>query len=118
MDNGNISQEEYQLYLELLANMMEELAALPKKAPDLMVYLDADFDHIMGNIKKRGRTYEQPTKENGLLAYYRQLHSAYGDWFEAYDYSPKLKINAAKYDIAQKADWEDVFSQIQMKLAQ
>ncbi|MGZ7259834.1 deoxynucleoside kinase, partial [Streptococcus pyogenes] len=31
-ENGNISQEEYQIYLELLANMMEELDTMPKKA--------------------------------------------------------------------------------------
>src|SRR5699024_340733 len=89
VENGNISKEEYQLYLELLENMMEELKSLPKKAPDLMIYLAADFDHIMNNIKKRGRVYEQPTEENGLLGYYHQLHRAYGHWFESYDYSPK-----------------------------
>jgi len=117
VENGNISKEEYQLYLELLENMMEELKSLPKKAPDLMIYLAADFDHIMNNIKKRGRVYEQPTEENGLLGYYYQLYRAYGHWFESYDYSPKLKINVSQYDVEKKADWKEVFSQIQAKLA-
>lgn len=44
VDKGTISQEEYDIYLDLLDNMMEELAGLPKKAPDLLVYLRADFD--------------------------------------------------------------------------
>lgn len=117
VENGNISQEEYQLYLELLANMMEELETLPKKAPDLMIYLEADFDHIMKNIRKRGRVYEQPSSDNGLLDYYRQLYTAYGKWFDGYDHGPKLKINASKYDVTQSADWTEVFTQIQRKLA-
>lgn len=116
VENGNISEEEYQIYLELLNNMMEELSTLPKKAPDLMIYLDASFDHILSNIQKRGRSFEQPTKENGLLDYYRQLHTAYGDWFEQYNYGPKLKIDADRYDVTQRADWQDVFAQIQTKL--
>ncbi|KFN92766.1 deoxynucleoside kinase [Tetragenococcus muriaticus] len=116
VDNGNISEEEYQLYLALLDNMMEELSTLPKKAPDLMVYLDASFEHILANIKKRGRSFEQPTEENGLLSYYKQLHTAYGDWFEQYNHGPKLRIDADRYDVNNEKDWQNVFDQIQAKL--
>lgn len=115
-ENGNISQEEYQIYLELLANMMEELDTMPKKAPDLMIYLDASFDHILGNIKKRGRSFEQPNQENGLIDYYQQLYNAYGNWFDAYNYGPKLRIDAGNYDVAKATDWQQVFSLIQEEL--
>ncbi|MGZ7230871.1 deoxynucleoside kinase, partial [Streptococcus pyogenes] len=50
MLQGSISQEEYAIYLELLYNMMEEIEALPKKAPDLLIYLDASFETIIDNI--------------------------------------------------------------------
>ena len=50
---GSISEQEYDIYLELLDNMMEEIQGPPKKAPELLIYLDGSFDHIMNNIKKR-----------------------------------------------------------------
>ncbi|WP_394404930.1 deoxynucleoside kinase [Streptococcus sp. 20-1249] len=113
---GNISQEEYNLYLELLDNMMEEIDGLPKKAPDLLIYLNGSFDHIMNNIKKRGRSFEQPTTENGLEDYYRLLHSHYQDWYDRYDYSPKMMIDTDHFDVMQDTDWEKVFDLISEKM--
>ncbi|MEY8461798.1 deoxynucleoside kinase [Streptococcus merionis] len=114
---GNISQEEYNLYLELLDNMMEEIDGLPKKAPDLLVYLNGSFDHILNNIEKRGRSYELPTEENGLEDYYRLLHSHYQEWYDNYNYSPKMVINTEQFDIHKEDDWNTVFKQITDKLA-
>lgn len=61
-DLGNISKEEYDLYCDLLDNMMEEIDGLNKKSPDLLVYLTAPKEHILNNIIKRGREFEQPSK--------------------------------------------------------
>lgn len=44
---GNISQEEMDIYNDLLENMMEELEGMPKKAPDLPIYLDGSFETIL-----------------------------------------------------------------------
>ena len=55
---GRISELEFSLYESLLDNMMEELKGLPKKAPDLMIYLSGSFETIIELIKKRGREYE------------------------------------------------------------
>ena len=52
---GNISDTELEVYLKLLDNMMADLNRLPKKAPDLMVYSETDFETILYRIKKRGR---------------------------------------------------------------
>ena len=38
-DLGRISDLEFSLYEDLLNNMLEELEGLPKKSPDLMIYL-------------------------------------------------------------------------------
>ena len=113
---GSISQEEYAIYLELLDNMMEEIDALPKKAPDLLIYLDGSFESIMANIKKRGRSYEQVDANPELLAYYKLLHKHYGQWYEDYNYGPKMKISTDDLDIAQEADWQKAFGLIEQEM--
>lgn len=86
---NNISKEEYDLYCDLLDNMMEEIKELPRKSPDLLVYLTAPKEAILKNIKKRGREYEQPTKENHLLDYYSKLMNIYDKWYQDYGKSKK-----------------------------
>ncbi|MGO5333238.1 deoxynucleoside kinase [Enterococcus cecorum] len=101
-ENGNMSEAEMDTYLSLLDNMMEELDGMPKKAPDLLVYLQGPLDIHLQRIKKRGREYEQvdENEENDeLLAYYKHLHSRYDDWYNAYDKSKKIAIPITKYDI-------------------
>ncbi|MCZ0716739.1 deoxynucleoside kinase [Aerococcus kribbianus] len=112
VEDGNITETEFAIYLDLLDNMMSELDSLQKSSPDLMVYLDGSFDHIMDNIKKRGRDFEQPTAENGLLDYYRHLYDSYGDWYANYDKGPKMSIYTDHFDIHKAEDWETVFAQI------
>lgn len=118
--NGNINEINYELYLDLVDNMMEEIEGMPKKAPDLMVYLDADLNHILKNIKKRGRDYEQIEEDDeideDLLSYYKQLISEYEIWYEEYDSSPKIKIDATKYDVNKEEDWEEVYGLISAKM--
>lgn len=113
---GNISEEEFSIYKDLIANMMEELEGLPKKAPDLLVYLDVPLDKILANIKKRGRDYEQVEGNPELLEYYTLLHGLYGDWFDNYDYSPKLRVSAGEFDIHEENDWEEVYALIRNKM--
>lgn len=113
---GNISTEEFAIYTDLVDNMMEELEGLPKKAPDLLVYLDADIDHVLKNIKKRGREYEQVENDPGLLDYYKLLIDNYVGWFENYDKSPKIKIDAGQYDVNKEEDWQDVYGLIENKM--
>lgn len=113
VDQGSISQEEYQIYLNLLDNMMEELQGMPKKAPDLLVFLDGSFEHILENIQKRGRSYEQPSKKNQLLDYYQTLYREYKIWYEQYDKSPKIRIWTDHYDIHNSNDWQTIYEKIQ-----
>ena len=55
MELGKISQLEMSIYASLVNNMMEEIDELPKKAPDLMVYLTGSFETVLSRNKKRGR---------------------------------------------------------------
>ena len=96
-DIGRISELEFRIYEELLENMMEELEELPKKAPDLMVYLHGSFDEILRRIGTRGRDFEQ---DESLMAYYKTLWAGYDDWVDYhYDASQVLKIDIDKYDV-------------------
>src|SRR5699024_2435326 len=96
---GNISTEEMDIYNDLLDNMMEELEGIPKKAPDLLIYLDGSFEMILERIKRRGRDFEQIENNPDLLAYYRLLFDNYEQWYLDYDYSPKIKISIDDFDV-------------------
>ena len=99
---GRISGLEFKIYEELLNNMMEELEELPKKAPDLMVYLHGSFEEIVRRIGTRGRDFEQ---DDSLMAYYKQLWEGYDDWVDNhYDASQVLKINIDQYDVVHNED--------------
>ncbi|MDM7645466.1 deoxynucleoside kinase [Leuconostoc falkenbergense] len=110
--DGNISDAEMDVYTSLLDNMMAELQKMPKKAPDLMVYAETDFETILYRIKKRGRNYEQFENNQGLRDYYFKMWSAYRDWFDDYDASPKLKIDLQTYDLEQKDNQQVILNQI------
>lgn len=95
-DLGKISDLEFKIYEELLTNMLEELEELPKKAPDLMIYLTGKFETILDRIVKRGRGYEL---NEGLVSYYKILWEGYDQWVNKhYDASEVLIINIDKYD--------------------
>lgn len=99
---GRISELEFKIYEELLNNMMEELDELPKKAPDLMVYLHGSFEEIVRRIGTRGRDFEQ---DDSLMAYYKELWEGYDDWVDNhYDASQVLKINIDQYDVVHNED--------------
>lgn len=114
---GNISQEEMDIYNDLLANMMEELDGMPKKAPDLLIYLDGSFETILDHIRKRGREFEQIEDDSELLAYYELLFKNYEQWYQEYDQSPKIKINIDTFDIVNNSgDEEQVMAIIEKAL--
>lgn len=113
---GNITQVEYDVYKDLLDNMLEEIEEMPKKAPDLLVYLDISFDKFLENLAKRGRAFEQidenTKKGQKDLAYFKLLHTEYQKWYEDYNSSPKIAIDMNKYDVNDPDDWDEVFKMI------
>ncbi|MCK8606673.1 deoxynucleoside kinase [Apilactobacillus ozensis] len=114
---GNISDTEFKIYLQLIDNMMNELKSLPKKSPDLMIYLETDFETILKRIKKRGRDYEQFEDDPKLKEYYYHMWKAYKDWYEEYDKSPKIKINLQKYDLIDSKNEKIIFHKIDEELS-
>lgn len=97
MELGRITELEYKIYCNLVDNMMEELKELPKKAPDLMIYLKADFDTILSRIANRSREYEI---DESLKEYYYFLWKDYDEWANEYDSSQILIIDTNELDLA------------------
>jgi deoxyadenosine/deoxycytidine kinase len=94
---GRISDLEFKIYEELVDNMMEELRELPKKAPDLMVYLKGSFDTVLERIMARGRSFEINPE---LKEYYFEVWKGYDEWvIERYDASEVLIIDMDKTDV-------------------
>ena len=97
MELGRMSELEMEVYENLADNMMEELKELPKKAPDLMVYLKGSFETVLNRIKRRGRDYEL---DEALVEYYKFLWKDYDDWvMNHYSASQVLIIDMDKTDI-------------------
>ena len=75
-DMGNLSERDYETYMELFEQMMSIV-----KLPDLMIYLRASVPHLVSNIQKRGRDYEQSMP----IDYLRNLNHLYEDFiYEKY----------------------------------
>src|SRR5699024_1510143 len=86
-ENGSMDKAEYETYLALHENMMQELndlykqQVLFKKSPDLMVMVHGSFDEVMRRIKKRGRDFEQIDGNPELYKYYQDLYDMYENEF-------------------------------------
>lgn len=65
---GNLSDRDYETYMSLFETMMEMA-----EQPALMVYLRASVPHLVANIQRRGRTFEQ----NIPIDYLRGLNDLY-----------------------------------------
>ena len=68
---GNLSDRDYETYMELFEQMMSMV-----RVPDLMIYLRASVPHLVANIQKRGREYEQTIQ----LDYLQNLNERYDDF--------------------------------------
>ncbi|WP_027307566.1 MULTISPECIES: deoxynucleoside kinase [Caloramator] len=89
MESGEMSREEFDLYIELFENMIEHC-----HPPKLMVYLEVSVDEAIRRIYQRGREYEKVVER----AYWERLNKHYQDYFEQYSISPILKINVDNLD--------------------
>lgn len=101
-DLGRISELEFEVYEGLLNNMMEELDELPKKSPDLLIYLKSSFETVLNRIKIRGREYEL---DEELVDYYRLLWQGYDEWvLNNYNHSELLILDMDNMDIVNNVE--------------
>ena len=102
MELGRISELEMNIYENLLSNMMEELESLPKKAPDIMIYLKGSFETVINRINLRGREFEI---DESLKEYYHFLWEEYDNWVNNhYNASEVLVIDMNVMDVVNNED--------------
>lgn len=114
-DLGRISDLEMSIYEDLLDNMLEELEELPKKAPDIMVYLKGSFDTVLKRIALRGRDFEI---DDSLRDYYYFLWKDYDDWVnDCYNASEVLIIDMDEMDVVNsEEDKKKLIESVEAKL--
>lgn len=88
-DMGNLSDRDYETYISLFEQMMDVV-----KQPDLMIYLRASVPHLVANIQKRGREYEQAMK----IDYLTELNERYEDFVLNKYKGPKIIIEKDELD--------------------
>lgn len=74
-EQGNLSQRDYDAYMDLFNVVMEQV-----KLPDLLIYLRSSIPHLVQNIQKRGREYEQSMS----LDYLEGLNRRYEEFIGGY----------------------------------
>jgi len=91
----NLNDREMVLY-DSIAKILEKEIIYP----DLAIFLQADTDKLIQNIKKRGREYEQNMNWN----YIDSLNQVYNEYFFRYDKGPLLIINTNDIDFVNNND--------------
>lgn len=91
---GNLSDRDFTTYMEIFRTMTSVT-----KAPDLMIYLRCSVPHLVGQIQKRGRDYEQSIS----LEYLSGLNRLYEEWIAEYEH-PLLIIDADGLDFVNNPD--------------
>ena len=105
MELGRISELEMNIYENLLNNMMEELESLPKKAPDIMIYLKGSFETVINRINLRGRDFEV---DDRLKEYYQFLWRDYDNWVNNhYKASQVLIVDMDNMDVVNSEEDKD-----------
>ena len=91
----NLDEKEMSLY-DAVANMLEKNVL----TPDLVIYLQADTDRLMGRIADRGRDYEKSVSREYIDA----LNQVYNEFFFRYQNSSLLIINTNDIDFVHNQD--------------
>ena len=98
----NLNDREMALY-DSIAKILEKDIVYP----DLAIFLQADTEKLMSNIKNRGRSYESSINPD----YIESLNQVYNEYFFRYDKSPLMIINTNNIDfVNNKNDLEEILT--------
>lgn len=104
---GNLSERDYDTYMQIFSLMMSMVSL-----PDLLIYLRSSVSHLVSQIQKRGRDYEQSMS----LDYLGGLNEKYEKWIEGYK-GKLLIINADMLDFENRPeDFESITDKIDAQL--
>ena len=104
---GNLSDRDFDTYMQLFELMMSMV-----KLPDLLIYLKSSVPHLVSQIQKRGREYEQGIS----LEYLSGLNERYESWIASYK-GPLLVLDVDEMDFQNRPeDFEAVTDKIDARL--
>ncbi|WP_425447983.1 deoxynucleoside kinase [Dethiothermospora halolimnae] len=106
-EDGEMSDEEYRTYSTLLDNMLEH-----SKNPTILIYLKCSVDKAVERIKLRNRGLEATVP----IRYWERLNEKYENWYQEYDYSPKVTIDMDRIDLKNKNDRREVIDKIKKEI--
>jgi len=100
----NLDQQEYDLYEMVYAQLV-----MTAPSPDLVIYLQAPAEVLLGRVKSRARPQERRMSKT----YLDQLCGAYTDFFYHYNAAPLLIVNASDINpVENDADYQLLIDQI------
>ena len=103
-----LSERDYANYKSLFDSMIAHV-----KAPDLLIYLKADIPKLVGQIEKRGRTYETAMR----IDYLKNLNSHYEEWISGYKEGKLLIIDVNNLDFVERAsDFSFIVEKIECEI--
>lgn len=105
---GNLSKRDYDAYMDLFNVVMQSL-----KKPDLLIYLKCSVPHLVSQIQKRGRAYEQSIS----LEYLTGLNDRYGRFINGQYDGEVLTIDADSLDFEHNPeDFSSITDRIDARL--
>lgn len=105
---GRLNERDYMNYHNLFGEMVSYL-----KPPDLLVYLKANTDTLMKQIKRRGRDFEQ----NIEPMYIGKLNETYSEWINSYKAGESMTIETDDLDfVSSQNDLNFVINKIEKRL--
>ena len=106
-EQGNLSDRDYDTYMQLFELMMTMAGT-----PDLLIYLKSSVPHLVSQIQKRGRDYEQGI----TLDYLQGLNNHYEKWISNYK-GNILVVEADDLDFENRPeDFESITDRIDAQL--
>lgn len=96
-EQGTMSPEDFETYSELF-NAMVMTPYFPK--PDVLIYLECDYDEVIDRINQRGRQMEMETDPE----YWQKLFKRYDDWISEFNACPVIRVNINEYDLHEDPD--------------
>ncbi len=90
-----MTERDYYNYRSLFDSMISHV-----KAPDLLIYLKADIPKLVGQIEKRGRSYETTMR----IDYLKNLNSHYEEWIADYKEGKLLIVDVNDLDFVERPE--------------
>ncbi|MCU5746639.1 deoxynucleoside kinase [Staphylococcus sp. SQ8-PEA] len=96
-EQGTMSEADFSTYSELF-DAMVMTPYFPQ--PDVLIFLECDYEEVIERIKTRGRDMEVNTDPE----YWKKLYQRYEDWIDNFKACPVVRVNINEYDIFDNPD--------------